>query len=87
MSTEKHMLTLYTMTESEQASAQLLAEPNLRMIKNLLATDTIRLTNLVPDPNNYPKFVQEHAEIKGAISAWQFLINCHEEVINRLAVE
>lgn len=73
--------------EQEALNAQILPPANLSFIKTMLATDMMRLNNLKPDPNNYPAFVQEHAAITGAISAWNHLINAHEEVIKRIAVE
>lgn len=87
MSKETHLLTMYEMNETEEASAQLLPEANLKLIKNLLATDTLRLNNLVPDPESYHKFIQEHAEVKGAISAWRHLLTLHDETIKRLATD
>jgi hypothetical protein len=83
---EKHIVTFYPMSESELMSAKILAEPTLRMIKNLHATDFMKLNNLQPDPNNYPKYIQEHAELKGSIAAWQLLIDEHEETVARLNV-
>jgi hypothetical protein len=85
MAQENHLLTQYIMTDQEEANAALLNEGQLRMIKNFLATDSMRLMNLVPLPNDYSAFIQEHAEIKGAISAWQHLLNVHEDTVRRLA--
>lgn len=73
--------------EQEALNAQILPPANLGFIKNMLATDTMRLNNLRPDPESYVKYIQEHAAISGAISAWQHLLNAHEEVIKRLAVD
>lgn len=71
----------------EELNAQIIPPANLSFIKTQLALERRRLTQLQPDPNNYAKFVQEHAAFSGAISAYTFLLQCHEDAIERLRVE
>lgn len=80
------ILEMYDFTESELMNAQILPEPLLRFCKTQLATESMRARNLIPDPNNYAAFIQEKAHIDGAISVWEFLINNHTDVIQRLNV-
>lgn len=87
MATEKHILTLYELSEQEQLNANLLPPGLIMVLKNLLAADTMRLVNLKPNPENYTTYIQEHAEIKGAISAWQCLLNSHEDTISKLSTD
>lgn len=73
--------------DKEFLNAQILPPANIGFIKTQLALDRRKLTNLCPDPNNYAKFIQEHASLAGAISAYEFLLNCHNEVMAKLAVD
>lgn len=73
--------------EKEEMNAQIIPFANLTFIKTQLSFERRRRSNLVPDPNNYPEFIQQHAAISGTISAYEFLINSHEDVVRRLAVE
>lgn len=71
----------------EELNAQIIPPANLTFIKTQLALERRRLIQLQPDPNNYAKFVQDHASFSGAVSAYQFLIQCHEDAIERLKVD
>lgn len=84
MSKETHVVTLYELTETELMGAKMLPENTLKMIKNLQATDFMALANLQPDPNNYPAYVQRHAELKGALAAWGTLIDGHNDTVKAL---
>lgn len=68
-------------TPAELKSAQVLTEGNIQFIKTQLALTVQERFNLIPDPNNYSKFVQEEAALKGAVAAYQFLLDCHENVL------
>lgn len=74
-------------TDAELNNAQIIPPANLMFIKTQLAMERRKLSNLRPDPNNYHLYVQEHAGISGAVSAYEYLITCHEEVIRRIAVD
>lgn len=82
------ILERYEFTESEIASAQILPDLLLKYCKTQLAMESMRARNIKPPPDQdgYSKFIQEKAEIDGAIGVWEFLINGHEETVNRLTV-
>lgn len=71
-------------SDKEERSASLLPMANIQFIKNQLYFERHRKENLSLDPNNVMKFIQEEAEIKGAISAYQFLLDSHNNVISAL---
>lgn len=71
----------------EELNAQIIPAANLSFIKTQLAIERRRLTQLQPDPNNYTKFVQEHAAYAGAISAYEHLLQCHADAIESLRVD
>lgn len=82
------LLETYEFTdEKELRAAQILNPSNLQFIKSQLAIEKQRKENLVPDPNNYAEFIQQEAHIKGAISAYQFLIDSHNSIIRALSDE
>lgn len=67
----------------EEAASKILTEGNLSFIRNQLAMEAQRKINMDPpvDESGYKAFIQEHAEITGAMKAYQFLLDCHQEVI------
>lgn len=71
-------------SQKEEKSAQLLSEGNIRFIENQLWFEQNRRNNIDVDPNDIMKFVQEEAEIKGAMKALQFLLDAHNELVRNL---
>ena len=74
-------------TAQEEAASKILTEGNLAVIRTLLAMEVQRRLALSPDSNNYAKFIQEEAEIKGAITAYQTLLDAHVDTIESLNAE
>lgn len=85
MKTEILYALYHPQSEAERLSSQLLTESNLQNIKNLMAMEVQNRLNQVPptDESGYLSFVQFEADVRGAIRAYQNLINLHEEVIER----
>lgn len=77
----------YEFTEPELRAAQLLSEGNVQFIKTQIAMCKQARENMQPDPNNYAAFIQEEAENKGAQGAYQFLLDRHQDVIDRLSTD
>lgn len=67
----------------EEATSKILTEGNLSFIRNQLAMEAQRRLNMNPPTgaDGYQAFIQEEAEIKGAMRAFSFLLDCHHEVI------
>lgn len=88
MSKSKTILEMFEFTESEVMSLSILNDGLLKFIKTQLATESMRARNLVPPatPDGYIQFVQQKAFIDGAISAWEFLLNNHEETVSKMAI-
>lgn len=74
-------------TDQEAKSAQLLAPSNLQFIKNQLYYERKKKENLTLDLNNPAVFAQDEAFLKGAISAYQFLIDTHESLVQGISVD
>jgi hypothetical protein len=81
MTQRKILLEMYEFSPQESKLAQILPEINLQYIKTQLAYSIKEKDNLKVDPNNYAAFVQAEAEIRGAIGAYQFLIDCHDNTV------
>jgi hypothetical protein len=74
-------------TPAEEKSAQLLSEGNIRHIENQLWFEQNRRNNIdvdASDPQAVMKFIQEEAEIKGAMRAFQFLLDTHSSLVSGL---
>lgn len=76
-------------TPQEENASQLLTEGNLSFVRNQLAVEAQRRINLDPptDASGYVAFVQMEAEIKGAMRAYQFLLDGHIAVLERVQSE
>jgi hypothetical protein len=78
--------TKYEFTQQEFTSASLLHEEQKRWYQSQLATLAESRIALVPDPNNYPAFIQQEAELKGQMNALQYLLDCsdaaEQEILN-----
>lgn len=69
---------------AEENSAKLLSIANVHAIKNFLYTEQMRRNNIEVDPANIMAFIQEEAEIKGAVRAFQLLLDSHNDLIATL---
>lgn len=87
MANRQILLEMYEFSPQEAKQAQILPEINLQFIKTQLAFKTKERENLAPDPNNYSKFVQEDAHLRGMMDAYEFLIDCHVNVLEALKRE
>jgi hypothetical protein len=85
MTQRRILLEMYEFSPQESKLAQILPEINLQYIKTQLAFSIKEKDNLKVDPNNYAAFVQAEAEIRGAIGAYQFLIDCHDNTVATVA--
>lgn len=74
-------------SDAELKSAQILTESNIQFIKTQIGLATQERINIVPDPNNYPSFIQQDAALKGEIKAYQYLLDCHYNTIHHLNTE
>lgn len=71
----------YEHTPAELKTAAILNSGTVEMIKSLISDARQQRFNLKPDPNNYASFIQQEAEIKGAINAYQSLLDFHNDTL------
>lgn len=66
----------YSLTEAEELAGNLLIQDQKQVICNYIADLSAQILALVPDPLNYPIFIQQDAHLKGQLHAYQFLLDC-----------
>lgn len=69
--------TTYEQTQQEFLVGSSYCQEQIEFIRNQIAASATLKLNLVPDPNNYPAFIQQEAYFKGQMDAYQYLIDCH----------
>ncbi len=65
----------YNLTTKEEISGSILIADQKLFIQNQLGTIAEQLVALLPDPLNYTVFIQDHAFLKGQLSAFQYLLD------------
>jgi hypothetical protein len=73
-----NQFTQYTQSVDEQLYGSCYSTEQLQFIQNQIATASYELLALVPEPNNYPAYIQQQAYKRGQLDAYQYLIDCHE---------
>ena len=71
-------------SEQERMNGMILNESNKKFIQQQLYFTVQSKLNLKPDPESYAKFVQEEAILEGMRSAYQFLLDSHEDTIRSI---
>jgi hypothetical protein len=77
-------LTRYFLTSEEEIVGQCLNTEQKACIQNNIVLAMEQRMALVPDPNNYPEFIQTEAHLKGQIQAYQYLLECSEAAESRM---
>lgn len=70
--------TQYAQTEQEQLAGTVLTNDQKQFIRNQLAMVAQSRIALVPDPNNYPAFIQTEAAYAGEMRAYRYLLDCSD---------
>ena len=65
----------WELTEKEALTGQLLTDLNKKVLQNLKNQHFQRRFNLSPDPQNYEAFIQQEAELRGAIVLIETLLD------------
>lgn len=68
----------FELTPDEQTAGEMLTVTQVQVIRNLLAAEAIKRIGLTYNPNEPMHFMQQEAEIQGAISAYTMLLESSE---------
>lgn len=74
-----NVFTSFEFTEDEQRQAALLNDQQKMFIQTLRAEAANAKLNLVPDPLNYVVYLQEEAEYRGRITAYDEILAASKE--------
>lgn len=71
-------------SEQEESQAAILTESNIHFIRNQLAKAMTERAQLEYDPlKPVTTFVQQEAALMGQINAYRFLLDSHQQVVER----
>lgn len=68
--------TQYELSEQEQLTGSTFSTTQKQFIQSQIALVAASRLALVPDPNNYPAFIQTESHYKGQMDAYQYLLDC-----------
>lgn len=68
----------FDQTEQEQLAGTHYTTEQLQFIQNQIASLAEQRLALTPDPERYNVFIQDEAHLKGQISAYMYLLDCHK---------
>lgn len=67
--------TRYSLTDQESLSGSILHLEQKLVIQNFISEIAEQKLALIPDPNNYPAFIQQEAHMAGQIAAYKYLLD------------